>query len=327
MRGGVILTMIKTDLKFTLERFHSFEPLGAKLFVTRAEGDRVIECNGRPAIEAYRAALGLDPAAAPADSGAQPFSLYPLAHRSRDGRFTLLVPEAVEADGSLRFPAPVEPDRVLYPMKAVPSPDLWRDPTLVRAFPQILDGVAAALVIRNARLRDLPSALPGFERGAEPLKPVEITCRQPLQAHLSPGDAEGETGHLLLAVQREFEPFAVAAAENERLLTEVMRLKDLHEKIFDGIGYGIAVIDASRGASSSPTTPTGRSSAREAGGAATGRAAARGARTPPRSAAPAPPRSPSRRGSRSAGRSCARRRGSRTGTGSTPSRCATARAP
>ena len=62
--SGVVLTMVKTDLKFSLERFHSFEPVGAKLFVTRAEGDRVFECNRRPAIEAYREALGLDPAAA-----------------------------------------------------------------------------------------------------------------------------------------------------------------------------------------------------------------------------------------------------------------------
>ncbi|HEY5997850.1 MAG TPA: ATP-binding protein [bacterium] len=245
--GGVVLTMIKTDLKFSLERFHSFEPLGSKLFVTRAEADRIIECNGRPAVEAYREAIGLD-ATLPAGpgGGAQPFALYPLAHRSRDGRFKLLVPEGVEPDGSLRFPAPVEPDRVLYPMKAVPSTDLWRAPGLGAGFPRLPEALDAALVIRNAGLRDLPSALPVLERGGDSLRPIEISCRQPILASVLPGDVEAESGHLLLAVQRELEPFAVAAAENERLLTEVMQLKDLHQKIFDGIGYGIAVIDVSR---------------------------------------------------------------------------------
>ncbi|HWR97760.1 MAG TPA: histidine kinase dimerization/phospho-acceptor domain-containing protein, partial [Candidatus Methanoperedens sp.] len=244
--SGVVLTMIKTDLKFSLERFHSFEPLGVKLFVTRAEADRIIECNGRPAFEAYRSALGLHAEVRAGGGTVQPFSLYPLAHRGRDGRFTLLVPEAVEDDGSLRFGAPVEPDRVLYAMKAVPSPDIWRAPTLGGAFTGMTDGIDAALVIRNARLRDLPSALPVLERGAGHLKPIEITCDHSLQAHLTHGEAEGEAGHLLLAVHQELEPFALAAAENERLLTEVMRLRDLHQRIFDGIGYGIAVIDASR---------------------------------------------------------------------------------
>ncbi len=78
------------------------------------------------------------------------------------------------------------------------------------------------------------------------MQPVEIPCGREFKAFLSPADAEGEAGHLLLAFERELDPFAVAAAENERLLREVVQLKDLHQKIFDGIGYGIAVVDASR---------------------------------------------------------------------------------
>ncbi len=67
--SGVVLTMIKTDLKFSLERFHSFEPVGVKLFVTGAEGDRVLECNRQPALEAYCESLGLDPGGGRGRSG------------------------------------------------------------------------------------------------------------------------------------------------------------------------------------------------------------------------------------------------------------------
>jgi signal transduction histidine kinase len=244
--NGVVLTMIRTDLRFSLERFHSFEPVGTKLFVTRAAGDRIFECNGRPAFEAYREALGLEPAvAAPSGGGAGPFALFPLAHRSRDGRFNLLVPEETGADGSLRFPAAVEPDRVLYPMKAVPSSDLWRpSPGNGSLFPDP-DQLSAAVIIRDTLLRDLPEVLPA-PGGSVAVCPVEIPSGGEIKAFLSPADTPGEAGHLLLAFERELDPFAVAAAENERLLAEVVQLKDLHQKIFDNIGYGIAVVDATR---------------------------------------------------------------------------------
>ncbi len=245
--SGVVLTMIKTDLRFSLERYHSFEPVGAKLFVTRAEGDRILECNGRPAIVAYREALGLDPGAMDRDGdGLGPFSIFPLAHRSRDGRFILLVPEEIGTDGSLRFPAAVEPDRVLYPMKAVPATDLWRasarldDPRPDRRKP------ASVVLLRDTGLRDLPEVLPGLTGEVDAIHPLEIPCGRELKALLTPADTGAEAGHLLLSFERELDPFAVAAAENERLLKEVVQLKDLHQRIFDNIGYGIAVVDASR---------------------------------------------------------------------------------
>ncbi len=246
LASGVVLTMIKTDLGFSLERFHSFEPIGVKLFVTRAEGDRIFEFNRRPAIEAYRDALGLDPiAAVHAGDGARPFAVFPLAHRSRDGRFDLLVPDEIGADGSLRFPAVVAPDRVLYPMKAVPSSDLWRPSRHNGSLFPDPRKLSAAVILRDHGLRDLPEVLPAPE-GADGVRPVEIPCGREIKAFLSPADNEGEAGHLLLKFERDLDPFAVAAAENERLLGEVVQLKDLHQKIFDNIGYGIAVVDASR---------------------------------------------------------------------------------
>jgi signal transduction histidine kinase/PAS domain-containing protein len=247
VRSGVVLAMVKTELKFSLERFHSFEPVGVKLFVTRAEGDRILECNGRPAIEAYGEALGIDAAAAGrAGDGLGPFSLFPLAHRSREGRFNLLLPEEVGADGSLRFSAAVESDRVLYPMKAVPSSDLWRPSPRRSSLLSRLDTFAASVVIRDASLRDLPEVLPIPGGETDVRRPVEIPCGRELKAYLSPGEAEDEAGHLLLAFASELDPYAVAAAENERLFREVLQLKDLHQKIFDSIGYGIAVVDPSR---------------------------------------------------------------------------------
>ncbi|MHB8835200.1 MAG: ATP-binding protein [Candidatus Methylomirabilia bacterium] len=237
---GVVLAMIKTDLKFSLERFHSFEPVGVKLFVTHAEGDRVFECNRQPALAAYCEALGIDPAGA---AGLASFSLFPLAVRGRDGRFKLLRLEEVGVDGSLRFPTAVEPDRVLYPMKAVPSSDLGRASARHEALLPDPHKLAAAVFMRDIGLRDLPEVLPG---AGDAVQPVEIPCGRELKAFLSTADVEGEAGHLLLTFERELDPFAVAAAENERLLREVVQLKDLHQKIFDGIGFGIAVVDASR---------------------------------------------------------------------------------
>ncbi len=243
IKRGVVLTMIKTDLKFSLERFHSFEPVGVKLFVTSTAGDRVLECNRQPALLAYCESLGLDPAAA---AGPAPFSLFPLAIRGRNGRFKLLRIEAVGADGSLRFSSAVEPDRVLYPMKAVPSSDLWRASARHDALLPDLHKLAATVFMRDTSLRDLPEALPAAHAAGDAVQPVEIPCGRELSAFLSPADAEGEVGHLLLTFERELDPFAVAAAENGRLLREVVQLKDLHQKIFDGIGFGIAVVDAAR---------------------------------------------------------------------------------
>ena len=245
--SGVVLAMIKTDLKFSLERFHSFEPVGVKLFVTRAEGNRIFECNRRPAIEAYREALGLDPAVPTRSSeGLGPFSLFPLAHRSRDGRYNLLVPEEIGADGSIGFSAAVAVDRVLYPMKAVPSSDLWRPSARQDALIPDAHKLAAAIFMRDTGLRDLPEVLPSARGALGAVEPLDLPCGRELKAFLSSADVEGEAGHLLLTIERELDPFAVAATENERLVGEVVRLRDLHQKIFDNIGYGIAVVDASR---------------------------------------------------------------------------------
>ncbi len=245
--SGVILTMVKTDLKFSLERFHSFEPIGTRLVITRAEGDRVFECNGRPALEAYREALGIEPEAELSHGkGAGAFALFPLAHRGPDGRYTLLVPEELGLDGSMRFPATVEPDRVLYPMKAVPAPDLLRASPAGGALLSDLQRLAAAVIIRDPALRDLPAVLPPPGPDAAVVQPIEVACGRELSAYISPAEGEGNAGHLLLAFHPELDPFAVAAAENERLLQQIVALRDLHQKIFDSIGYGIAVIDAAR---------------------------------------------------------------------------------
>jgi signal transduction histidine kinase len=245
LAGGVALAMIKTDLKFSLERFHSFEPVGTKLFVTGAAGDRILECNGRPAFPAYCESLGLDPAVMTSTDLA-PFSLFPLAHRGRDGRFNLLLPDEVGPDGSMRFPATVEPDRVLYPMKAVSATDFWRASARHEALLPDAHALAAAVFMRDTGLRDLSEVLPGLHGGEDAAQPVEIPCGRELKAFLSSADTGGEAGHLLLTFERELDPVAVAAAENERLLREVVELKDLQQEIFDGIEHGIAVVDATR---------------------------------------------------------------------------------
>jgi hypothetical protein len=106
-----------------------------KLFVTRADGNRVLEYNHKPAIEAYHEALGLDPASPScAGEGLGPFSLFPLAHRSRDGRFHLLQPEEIGPTG-MRFFGGSGGDRVLYPMKVPPSDSGARVPVTVRRSP------------------------------------------------------------------------------------------------------------------------------------------------------------------------------------------------
>jgi signal transduction histidine kinase len=131
-------------------------------------------------------------------------------------------------------------------MKAVPSSDLWRPASPVCSLVPDPRQLAAALVVRDSGLRDLPGSLPASGQAVDAVRPMEIPCGRELSAHLAPEDDEGESGHLLLTFERELDPMAVAAAENERLFTEVMQLKEMHQKIFDSIGYGIAVVDAAR---------------------------------------------------------------------------------
>ena len=131
-------------------------------------------------------------------------------------------------------------------MKAVPSTDLWRPSARRGALLPDTHRLAAAIFMRDTGLRDLPEVLPSRAGRGTACSPSRSPCGREIKAFLSPADMEGEAGHLLLGIERELDPFAVAATENERLLGEVVRLKDLHQKIFDNIGYGIAVVDASR---------------------------------------------------------------------------------
>lgn len=229
---GVILATVKTDLRIGLERFHGFEPLGPKLFITRSEGNRILEFGGRPAAEAYRNAAG---------AGGDAFALYPLAYRSRDGRYHVLLPEGIEEDGSIVMPARPDPDHAVHVMAAVSSAELLRSGARPAPDPGSGGAAAVGVYLWNRALRDVQSVIP-HESGGPSAHLVEVPCARAVPGQLSPSDWDGESGHVLIRVENALDPIAHAAVENERLLGEVMRLKDLNQLIFDGIGHGLALV-------------------------------------------------------------------------------------
>jgi PAS domain S-box-containing protein len=238
---GVVLVMVKTGLQFSLERFHHFEPLGVKLFATRTEGSRILEFNGRPALQAYLSALGLPSGAwQPGTAGAGLFSLFPFASRGRDGRYHLLLADRIGSDGSIDLPGTPALDHALYPMRAISSPEVLRARAAgVAAADQ---EVAGAVLLRNRDLRDAATHPAAAADAGQAFPTVELAVGTELEAYLTHRDWEGEAGHLLIVVYSSLNATAVAAAENERLLGEIVRIKELNQKVLDGIGDGIALV-------------------------------------------------------------------------------------
>ncbi len=244
IREGIVLAMIKTDLQFSLERFHNFEPLGMRIFVTRSEGRKVLEFDGKPALTRYFPAIGEDPGEEPWKEPGR-VALHPLAYRGKDGRYHLLMPEEVGRDLSLTLPVEPDPDQPLYPMISISSSEvgLARVGELEK---DLLDdrSVGCALILRNTDLRDPPDGLMNLKAAESSRSRVfEFHFGSWLRAYLPREEWEGETSHLSLIFMRDLDPIAMAAFENDRLLGEIIRLKELNQKVFDGIGYGIALLD------------------------------------------------------------------------------------
>jgi signal transduction histidine kinase len=241
--SGVVLAIVKTDLEFSLERFHHFEPSGERLFATQSEGSRILKLNGQPAFTAYLHAIG-DPVAgaAGADGGLGMFSLFPLALRDRGGRFHLSLPTALGEDGSITMPDGAALDRPLYPMRLVSSSEILR-PALGASSPPDLEA-SVAILLRNARLRDVKvTHRETTSRSGEGPDLVAVPVGDEVEVHLSSREWEGESSHVLLRLHDALAPMAAAAAENERLLGEVMRLTELNQRILEGTGDGVALVD------------------------------------------------------------------------------------
>ncbi len=245
VREGVVMAIIKTDLQFALERFHNFEPLGVKLFPTRCEGRRVLEFNGHSAMEEYLAAVG-ERNLGSDESLTEMSARHPLAYRGREGRYHLIMPEEEGIDGSILMPVAVDPDLPMYPMAFMQSAggEFYGARMASRDFTSA-DGAEAVMIIKNIGLADQPPTLeiPVTGDGRKSIV-IEAMSSGRFRTYLPDEYLEGEASHLSLLLRGDLDPMSMAAYENARLLGEVFRLKELNQKVFDGIGYGICVLDA-----------------------------------------------------------------------------------
>ncbi|HEU4975231.1 MAG TPA: FIST N-terminal domain-containing protein [Baekduia sp.] len=91
LRGAVVGVAIGSDAPLGVGVAHGCEPLGPPMLVTAAAAGRVLELDGRPALEVYRERTGLSAAAACDETLA-----FPLARHGRDGPAHV---RTVERDG------------------------------------------------------------------------------------------------------------------------------------------------------------------------------------------------------------------------------------
>lgn len=244
VREGIVMAIIKTDLQFSLERFHNFEPLGIKLFATKAEGRRILEFNDKPALVEYFSALA-EKTGEKQEELAEWGPRHPLAYRGRGGRYHIIIPEETAEDLSITLPLEPEPDLPLYPMTFIQSreEEFYESRMITRNFANSQDG-DSVLIMRNCELADRPPLhIKPSGEGPDELRIIEIKTSARLRAYLPEEYWEGESSHISFLIRNSLDPIAVAAVEQADLLGEVLRLKELNQKVFDGIGYGIAVLD------------------------------------------------------------------------------------
>lgn len=245
VREGVVLAILKTDLEFSVDRYHNFEPMQKKFFVTRSEGTRILEINGRPALAEYLS-FSRDVVPIEREKLVEYFTLYPLAYRGRAGKYHLVLPEAVNEDNSLTLPMVPHPHKPLFSMLSVSSAESGFDgetETKDGEFPSETGG--CTVLLRNSDLRDNELFFSESRSlHGSVAEVIKAGFNRDVRAYLPQDYLQGEASHIALTFRGTLDPIAVAASENGRLLKEVVRLKQLNQKVFEGIGDGVALLDA-----------------------------------------------------------------------------------
>lgn len=103
-RNGVVLLVVESGVDFRIVKTCSFTPSGKRLTITKADvpNRTVLEFDGRPAVEAYAAALGIPPEAV--DAGA--FMAHPVG-LIIDGQPWIRSPREVLDGGAMAFYAQI----------------------------------------------------------------------------------------------------------------------------------------------------------------------------------------------------------------------------
>jgi len=240
---GIVLAIMKTDLKFSMNRFHNFEPMQKKFFVTRSEDTRVFEVNARPALSGYLSFSG-DTVQMEERNIRGYFSLYPLAYRGKEGKYHLFLPETVNEDQSLVLPFKPHPRKPFFPMISVSASDVAPGGEAAARKGSGQKAKDCTLLLRNRELRDHDLFAPDpHGSGGREGETIRVGFNRDLKAYLPDDYLHGETSHLALTFHEALDPIAVAAFENGRLLKEVIRLKQLNQQVFEGIGDGVALLD------------------------------------------------------------------------------------
>lgn len=99
--SGAVALWIGGKEPFNVMVKHGWEPIGAPLLVTRAEGVRIFELDGRPAATVYEEQLGLKPGELEADSFWQTSVHHPLGLMQADGSYIIRAARSKDEDGTL----------------------------------------------------------------------------------------------------------------------------------------------------------------------------------------------------------------------------------
>jgi len=177
LHKGALVLWIASDRPLRGITRHGWQPMGAPLLVTRAEGTRLLELGGRPAAEAYEAELGLQaplaieafwPASLRHPFGvAQPDGTHVIrVARAKDAQGTLTIQGCVPAVGSVVQVMEGSPDRLLDVTGDVVAAALEEQPGASVLL--VFSCAARAMILGDrapeeaGRLQDAAGAVPTF---------------------------------------------------------------------------------------------------------------------------------------------------------------------
>lgn len=106
---GAVALWIASEHPLNVVTRHGWEPIGAPMLVTRAEGTEILELGGRPAATAYEEMLGLAPGDLSADKFWETSIHHPFGLLQPDGSMVVRVARAKMEHGALKIQGCVPP--------------------------------------------------------------------------------------------------------------------------------------------------------------------------------------------------------------------------
>lgn len=103
LERGAVALWIASDVPLKVVTHHGWKPHGIPMLVTRAEGTRIQELGGRPAVTAYEEQLGLAPGELPAARFLEKSILYPFGLLQPDGSTVIRLAISKTDDGQLNI--------------------------------------------------------------------------------------------------------------------------------------------------------------------------------------------------------------------------------